>query len=73
MTLLIEPFFMTWKRRISPNLSSLIKTVILTEQMEALKSSIVYQTASIAEQIVKGSISVSAHPILTNMVAEAKI
>ena len=40
--------------------------------MEALKSSIVHHTASIAEQIAKGRISASAHPILTNMVAEAK-
>ena len=48
------------------------KTVILTERMEALKSSIVHRTASIAEQVAKGTISASAHPILSNMVAEAK-
>ena len=48
------------------------KTVILTERMEALKSSIVHRTASIAEQVAKGTISASAHPIFSNMVAEAK-
>ena len=48
------------------------KTVILTERMKALKSSIVHSTASIAEQVAKGTISASAHPILSNMVTEAK-
>ena len=46
--------------------------IILKEQMEALKSSIVHRTASIAEQVTKKKLSSSAHTILSKMLEEAK-
>ena len=48
------------------------KAIILSEQMESLKSSIVNRTASLAEQVSSKTVSTSAHPILTNMLADAK-
>ena len=55
-----------------PTLQPNQKVIILTEQIEALKSSISHRTASLAEQVSSKSVSSSAHPILSNMLADAK-
>ena len=55
-----------------PTLQPNQKVIILTEQIEALKSSISHRTASLAEQVSSKSVSSSAHPILSNMLVDAK-
>ena len=56
-----------------PTLQPDQKAIILTEQVEALKSSISHRTATLAEQVSGQSVSSSAHPILSNMLVDAKV